>query len=209
MQRIPALIAAFCLSAGAQAATTVLATRFNQGLPPQLDPGTAQLVPVQGFAGLGRPGNRFGGQFLRSAGGNTVTLTLTGLPAHRHLSIGFLLAAIDSLDGSGVAPADDNLAITLDGATIFLESFANATPDQVQSYEPPAGVELARRVDLGFTTGSFYLDSAYDMSADRTFRKIAHTASTAVLTFTLTGAGVQDIDDESWAMDNLVVRVGP
>jgi hypothetical protein len=35
-----------------------------------------------------------------------------------------------------------------------------------------------------------------------------HTASSAVFTFTLEGAGVQALSDESWAIDNLRVTVG-
>ena len=188
---------------------TAFSSDLEAALPPQINPGTGQLEPSSGFAPLGPAGNQFGPTFLRSATGNTVTLTVT-LPAHTKISIGFLFAAIDSLDGTGTFPAGDYLRIDLDGTAIFRESFANATDAQVQSYTPSSGAELARKVDLGFGgPGGFYRDSAYDMSVEPVFQDIPHTASTAVIAFTLEGEGVQTLDDESWGVDNLRVTAIP
>jgi hypothetical protein len=198
------------LGAPAAAGTTVLSLDFESPLPASVSAGTAQRVGVQNFAGLGRSGNQFGGNLLRSETGSVVTVTLTNLPPHSSIDLAFLFAAIDSLDGVGSPPAGDYLKITLDGTTLFREAFANATPSQIQSYLPPPGVELARRVDLGFTgPGSFYTDSAYDMGADPRFQRIPHTAPTLTLTFTIEGAGIQDLNDESWGMDNLRISVNP
>ncbi len=95
-----------------------------------------------------------------------------------------------------------------DGATLFSESFANALPNQIQSYVPPPGVELARHVDLGFEgPGSFFTDSAYNLGADPRFANFAHTGSTAIIEFFIFGQGNQPLNDESWAMDNLSVSV--
>lgn len=188
--------------------TEVFFSDFNGALPAQIDPGTATLTPVQGYAGLGPVGNQFGGNFLRSATGNTVTLSLTGLAAHDTISLAFLFGAIDSLDGTGTFPAGDFFKIVFDGATLFSESFANATPSQIQSYVPPAGVELARHADLGFSgPGSFFTDSAYNFGADPRFSNFAHTGSTATIQFFVFGEGIQDLNDESWAMDNLRVSI--
>lgn len=203
--------AAVLLFAGviaANAQTTVFSTNFDGGtIPAEISPGTATLTPVQGYAGLGPPGNQFGGSFLRSPTANTVTVQLNGLPAHTTMNILFLFAAIDSLDGTGTFPSGDFFDVSLDGVTFFSHSFANALESQVQSYVPPAGVQLARRVDLGFSTGSFNLDSAYNLAADPVFSNIPHTASSATITFIMRGEGVQSLADESWAMDNLVVQV--
>lgn len=199
------ILTAACASAGAQ---TVLTTDFNGSLAPQIAPGTAFLTGVQGYAGLGPAAAPFGGNFLRSATANTVTLSLTGLAAHSSLNLGFLFAAIDSLDGTGSFPSGDFFRVTLDGTQIFRESFANALASQVQSYVSPAGVELARRTDLGFGgPGGFFTDSAYDFGADPQFSNIAHSGSNAVFTFVMEGEGVQSLDDESWAMDNLSVSL--
>src|SRR5690606_34166296 len=109
---------------------------------------------------------------------------------------------------TGVFPAGDFFKIVFDGVTLFSESFANALPDQIQSYVPPPGVELARRVDLGFSgPGSFYTDSAYNLGADPRFANFAHTGTTARIEFFTFGEGLQSLDDESWAMDNLRVGV--
>jgi hypothetical protein len=119
-----------------------------------------------------------------------------------------LFAAIDSLDGEGTFPAGDYFKITLDGEAVFRESFANAIVSQIQSYNPPAEVILARHVDLGFGgPGGYYTDSAYDFGLDPKLQNLPHTATSAVLVFTLEGEGVQTIDDESWAIDNIRVTV--
>lgn len=192
--------------AGAQ--TTVFSTDFDTTLPSAINPGTALLTDVQKYAGLGPAGNQFGGNFLRSATGNLVTLTLTGLPEHSAINLGFLFAAIDSLDGTGTFPSGDFFHVTLDGQTIFRESFANATPSQIQSYVAPAGVTLARHVNLGFGgPDGYYTDSAYNLAADPVFQNIAHSGGTATFTFQIEGAGIQSLDDESWAMDQLRVSV--
>ncbi|MEB2343923.1 MAG: PEP-CTERM sorting domain-containing protein [Deltaproteobacteria bacterium] len=180
----------------------------RSGLPPEIAPGTALLTGVQGYAGLGATGNAFGGQFLRSIPANHAVLTLTNLPEHTTLDLAFLFAAIDSLDGTGTFPAGDFFEVHVDGVVVFSESFANATAGQIQSYEPPAGVELARHADLGFSgPGSYYTDSAYDLGADPIFQDIPHTGSSLTLDFFMQGPGNQALEDESWAIDNLSVRV--
>jgi len=137
-----------------------------------------------------------------------VTLNLSNLPTHDTISLAFLFAAIDSLDGTGTFPAGDFFKIVFDGTTLFSESFANAQSSDIQSYVPPAGAELARRVNLGFTgPGSFFTDSAYNLGADPRFANFAHTGSTAKIEFFIFGPGNQSLDDESWAMDNLSVSV--
>jgi hypothetical protein len=196
--------------ASAQAATQVFFTEFDSTVPAEISAGSAALAGVQFYAGLGPAGNQFGGTFLRSPTGNVVTLSLTGLPEHTAISLEFLFAAIDSLDGTGTFPSGDFFKVTLDGHQVFRESFANALPSQIQSYVPPAGVDvvLARHVDLGFTgPGSYYTDSAYNLGADPVFHNLAHSASTAVFTFQIEGEGIQDLNDESWATDNLRVSV--
>lgn len=212
MSKLTHFAAALLLAVGVVTAnaapTLVFETDFEGALPAEITPGTASLTGVQGYAGLGPVGNQFGGNFLRSPTGNTVTLQLSGLPTHDTISLEFLFAAIDSLDGTGTFPAGDFFKIVFDGATLFSESFANALPSQIQSYIPPTGVELARHVDLGFSgPGSFFTDSAYNLGADPSFANFAHTASSATIDFFIFGEGNQSLDDESWAMDNLRVSV--
>lgn len=198
-------VMAFVFSGVTNAAPVVVfSSDFDSVLPAEINPGTAMLAGVQGFAGYGPVGNQFAGNFLRSETGNVVTLQLNNLPAHNAIDLAFLFAAIDSLDGTGSFPQGDFFNVVVDGVTIFSESFANALPTQIQSYNPPAGVELARHLDLGFTgPGSFYTDSAYDLGADPVFSNIAHSSASLTIQFFIQGVGIQDLNDESWAMDNL------
>lgn len=180
----------------------------DAGLVPGTLAATLNGVPVALSGGLGASGNQFGGNFLRTIPANTITLTLNNLPQHDSLSLAFLFAAIDSLDGTGSFPSGDFFVVSVDGVEIFNESFANALPTQVQSYVPPPGVTLARHVDLGCSgPGGFFTDSAYDMGADPVFSNIPHTASSVTITFLMQGPGNQSLDDESWAIDNLRVSV--
>jgi hypothetical protein len=212
MRFLLTLAAVLALSLSATPATAlpivVFETNFDGALPAEISPGAATLTGVQGYAGLGPAGNQFGGNFLRSATGNHVVVNLSGLPVHDTITLEFLFAAIDSLDGTGEFPAGDFFRIEFDSAILFSESFANATPTQIQSYVPPPGVELARHVDLGFSgPGSFYTDSAYNLGADPRFANFAHTGSTALIDLYIFGPGNQELSDESWAMDNLRVSV--
>ena len=211
MRKLTTLLGATLLAGSIQtaAAATVFYSDFDTTLNSAIAPGGASLTGVQGYAGLGPVGNQFSGNFLRSATANTVTLTLNALPEHSSLSLGFLFAAIDSLDGTGSYPAGDFFTVSIDGTTIFRESFANALPSQTHRYAPPAGVQLARRIDLGFEIGSYYTDSAYNLAADPVFSNIAHTGSSVTISFQMEGVGLQDLNDESWAMDKLRVDVAP
>lgn len=194
---------------GGAASTVVALFDFdNELVPTGFAVGNGTITPTQGYETLGTAGNVFGTHFLRSETANVITVTLVDLPPHTMLSLDMLFAAIDSLDGTGSFPAGDFFRVTLDGEEIFRESFANATAEQIQSYVPPTGVELARRIDLGFSgPGGYYTDSAYDFSQDPAFHDLPHTADTAVLVFTLEGEGVQSLDDESWAIDNVRVTL--
>jgi len=187
--------------------TTVLSIDFESGIPSVVAPGQSTLTGVQGYAGLGAPGNQFGGSFLRGGANVPVTVTLVNLPPHSALDLGVLLGIIDSWDGSGSFPAGDNFEVELDGNVVFFESFANAIAGQIQTYIPPPGVQLARRVDLGFNgPGGFHTDSAYDLGADPVLQGIAHTASTATITFRSVAID-QGLSDESWAIDNLRIAL--
>lgn len=179
---------------------------FETAIPAEVSPGTGVLTPSEGFSTLGPAGRTFGTSFLRSQTANVVKLSFTNLPPHKTLSIGFLFAAIDSLDGTGTFPAGDFFKVTVDGTAVLRESFANALDSQTQSYVAPPGGELARKMDLGFQgPGGYYRDSAYDMNVEPRLKGIAHTASSVTIELTIEGDGVQTLDDESWAIDNLSI----
>lgn len=185
--------------------------------------GITNLESVQGYAGFGVAGNIFAGNFLRndtggyaSSGGigtpgSPTILTLIGLPPHTSININFLLAIIDSWDGSepGTGPEactdchPDILTVTVDGNIIFSESFGFNNP----SYVPLPDVWLTEYALLGFNPD--FGDAAYNMDLDPTFNGIPHTASTLTIEWVASGDGWQGGDDESWAIDNLeIVLVG-
>lgn len=179
-------------------------------MPIELTTGEGVIEPVQGFAGLGPSGSQFGGQFLRNASTNATILTLTGLPANSAIDIGFLLAVIDSWDGSSSGfPSGDFFTVTVDGAPIFTESFVNSQAGFTQTYVPPAGGELARKVHLCFNSSDHHADTAYDMGLEPSFQGIPHSASTLTITFVGNGSGYQGGNDESWAIDQLLVSLVP
>lgn len=213
------------LSQPAHAAlTTVFSDNFDNGVPSQIS-GTYTLSSTEGYSGKGNPGNTFSGNYLRNTSGGSypywgtpgqpTTLTLTGLPAHDSVSIGFLLAIIDSWDGSydaqnpGLFFANwDYFNVSIDGTTIFSETFSHRfLPQYVQSYVAPAGGAIVTPASNSLLAGSAYADSAYDMYLESIFQNISHTADTLTISFWANGAGWQGSTDESWAIDNLQVQV--
>lgn len=193
-------------------------TNFEGYVPPQANLGDCKLKPTQGYATLGAPDNMFADTFLWCPVQNKVVVTLPFLAPHTSIDIAFLLAAIDSLDGTSPDGTGDFFSVSLDGRMIFRQSFANAVfieaatnmvTNVVQGYVPPPGVELARRRALGFTPGPYWLDSAYDMGLEPTLARIPHSSSTATIVFTLSNDQTSAFDDdESWALDNIRIAVG-
>jgi hypothetical protein len=199
----------FLRTSGALAATTVFSTDFESGLPEGVSAPGAAIEPVQGYEGLGSTGNEFSGSFLRYSSSEVLdtTLTLNGLPPHDRLSLRYLLAVIDSWDGVEL------LEVTVDGELLFSHWFQLALGDS-SSYQAPQDGLLSSGSDLGFSGGVFFSrDRAYDMSREPAFKTIVHDADTATITWSIastTGAGAEDWQgggDESWAIENVVVKV--
>ncbi len=179
--------------------------------------GVTTVESVQDYMGLGTGTNQFAGQLLRNESGGTplgtsgspTTLTLTGLPSHTSIDLNFLLAVIDTWDGSLVGTphsgngTGDYFRVTVDGNDLFDESFEHKNNGGPQSYIPPAGVRLASGVELGFNRS--YLDAAYDMGLDPLFDDITHTASSLTITWLARGTGWQGGTDESWGIENVEV----
>lgn len=201
-------LAALLVSGAALADTQVFSTDFESGLPAQITAPGSVIEGVQGYAGLGPSGNQFGGSFLRYTTQSIVntTVTLSGLPAHDHLTLSVLLALIDSWDGTEL------MQVEIDGAQVFSHWFQLATGD-ASDYVAPAGGLLSSGTNLGFTAGGYYThDRAYNLGVDPAFT-VPHTASTVTIVFKLSavpGGGAtywQGGGDESWAIDNVRVSV--
>jgi hypothetical protein len=121
------------------------------------------------------------------------------------MSLRFLGAIVDSWDGDGCFAGPDLFNVTVDGHPILSDVFENSGCG-IQTYVPPPGVELARRLDLGFSVGDpFYMDSAYDFGLDPAFQTVPHSASTVTIDWFASGDVWQGDADESWAIDNVEV----
>jgi hypothetical protein len=192
--------------AGAQ---QVFSTDFESGIPPEITAPGCVLDGVQGYAGLGTPGNQFGGVFLHytSVPLHNTTLTLHNLPPHDTVSLSFLLGIIDSWDGTEL------FKVSVDGVDLFSHWFQIASGDD-SSYQAPTGGLLSSGVELGFSLGSWYArDRAYDMSVEPAFMSIPHSADSLTVVWYLgavSGSAAQNWQggsDESWAIDNVRVSV--
>jgi hypothetical protein len=161
----------------------------------------------------------FAGEMLVNgdAASAATVLTLTNLPPHRALRLGFLFSAINTWDGSNntlePANAPDFFNVRVDGRSIFSETFRNITgdPSSAQSFVPDAGVELSRDSNLGFSSPGAGFDGAYDMGLQSEFMTIPHTLPDVTIEFFTSGAGWQgDVviggdRDEMFALENLEV----
>lgn len=135
-----------------------------------------------------------------------VTLSLAGLAAHNQVTLSFDFYVINSWDGSGPTAAGPDLftVAATGGPTLLNATFSNTgSAGNVQTYPNPhpAGPTVASRTgadesnSLGY--GGFG-DTVYNLSM--TF---AHTGGNLALTFT--ASGLQNLSDESWGLDNLIV----
>ena len=180
---------------------TIFSTDFSSGAPGEFS-GVVTTESVQGYNGIGG----FADNFLRnSTTGNPAsktTLTLTGLQKHESINLNFLLAVIDSWDGSNTTESwdPDYFNVSVDGNTIFKETYAHYN---TSNQSAPVENRFSFGTNLGFN--SEWNDSAYDMGMLDAFNNIAHTEDTLTVLWWASGSGWQGGDDESWAIDNIEV----
>ena len=176
----------------------ILQENFDNGVGFEFS-GNVEIESTDQFSSL----NGFEGQFLRnSTSGNpaeSTTITIENLPPHDRISLGFVLAIIDSWEG-------DIFSISVDGSTVFSHTFSNSGLPNSQSFIPSDGVEIARNLDLGFSSGVNFLDSAYDLRNEPSLKDIPHSSDSLTIEIFASGPGWQGGDDASWAMDSFELR---
>ncbi len=153
------------------------------------------IESVAGFTNVGS--NTFAGNFLRNTADNVddgaatkTVLTLTNLPAHSHVDIRFLLAILDSWDGSSAPNGPDIFNVVVDGVSLASRTFAG-----------PASVASGN-----WAGNAAYGDSAFDsMMLFSNLTGIAHTSDTLTIELFASGAGWSGGSDESWAVENFEV----
>ncbi len=202
------------LTRSASADAVVFSANFDSGVPVEFS-GITATESVQGYAGIGPASNQFSGSFLRNTSlSSPTTLTLTELPPHTSISLSFLLAAIDTWDGTfsaAGAPVPDSFNVTVDGTSVFSQTLCNYNSGGTQTYIPPTDVLLTPRPypELGFSlrpgNPPDFGDVAYNLGSDPAFQHISHTASTLIISWVANGAGWQGDTDESWAIDNVSI----
>lgn len=201
----------------AQGGVIAFSSDFESGLSPSIT-GAGSIVSVEGLQGKGNAGNTFSGTLMvnkqRGLPAAACTLTLSNLPSHSSIQIGFLLAIINSWDGSS---EDDRFEVLLDGQVVFSETFDNFFIAD-QTYVPPPNVQLIDRVNipqynqqkylnLGFGGIDDWGDAGYDMYFEPRLQNIAHSSTTATIAWRATYSGMSLPDDEFWGIDNLQVSL--
>ena len=217
--RLIATVLLSALSTAQAGSVTVFSTDFSAGTPVEFS-GVTTTESVQGFSGAGNGTNVFGGNFLRNITGGNPTgtagspsvLTLAGLPTHTSIDLKFLLAIIDSWDGSDTRSGTsqpDFFNVMVDGAFVFRETIDHEDLSQGTYTSPAPGVLIAwgNRFDAGVTQN----DIGLDMGLEPVFLGIPHTRSTLTVEWFADGAGWQGNfvetapTDETWAIDNIAV----
>lgn len=161
---------------------------------------------VRSYNGIAGPiSGSFSGNLLFNGTGTetpparATTLTLTNLPSHDAVSLGFLFAVIDSWD----AGQPDYFDITVDGSRVFRETFEwNAGRVNDQSF--PYTEALLLQQNRGWR--SDYPDSAYDLGDWAGLQNIAHTENSMTIHFK-TNSDFSGYNDEAWGIDNLAVTL--
>jgi YD repeat-containing protein len=158
-------------------------------------------------------------KILGDFGNESVTLSLTNLPAHSGLTVSFDLYILRSWDGVSTRWGPDQWEFAADGTTLLDTTFSNHIPavagtdNGSQNYPDSFGtldysnaesgsIEqnslgfMFKRNDLGGKIVD--MDSVYHLTYTFT-----HSASTLTLVFK--GIGLQSLADESWGLNNIVV----
>jgi hypothetical protein len=137
----------------------------------------------------------------------TVTLTLTGLPAHTSASVALDLYIIQSWDGSNTSVGPDRWIAAVSGGSTLLDTTFSVTgfdqcyPANCPANNPAHGGADEPNNSLGY---AFFGDNVYHLdTATHPSFTFAHSGSTLAITFQ--ALGLQGITDESWGIDNLSV----
>ena len=135
----------------------------------------------------------------------TARLTLAGLPQHSSVTVAFDLYVLNSWDGNGPPPIGSeiwSLTVANGGPTLIYTNFNNNDGNQSYPGTFPTDSYPAR------TGAAFSSPANPRYTVYRISKTFSHTAGGVALNFAATG--LEDFDqNESWAIDNVEVRVQP
>jgi hypothetical protein len=169
---------------------------FEGAIGPEWSTPATAVTPV---------GNR---RFLGEFGNEAVTLRLSNLPAHNHLTVSFELFAIRTWDGNRGGPDAWKLEV-VDGPVLLDTTLSTplwgfqrwqAYPGNRPGSSYPAGTAAVELNTLGY----LYQGSRADMVLRPTLT-FPHVASSVTLRFS--DANLQAIADESWGIDNVLITI--
>lgn len=152
-----------------------------------------------------------GERFLGRFGNGSARLRLTALPDHENLSVEFDLYVLDSMDGNDTGPGsgedEDGIAnpdvftFSADGAQLKRTTFGNRHPQAYPGDFPGASNPPK--------TGATATDSL-GFDEDTTFRvSLSFPHSGNAVSIVAAASGLDDLDDESWGIDNVEVTATP
>lgn len=186
--------------------TTVYTNGFENGAGPEWSATNTSVTSIGA-----RP-------FLGEFGAQTVTLTLTNLPAHTGASVDLDLFIIRSWDGNSTSSGPDIWSVSVPGAgnllrTTFCNEGGNPqsypdnyTPPSFGNYPSMYGAVESNTLGYIFSDPIYFvppgvvMDAVYHIHED-----FGQTNQTLQLAFT--GTGLSALTDESWGLDNVSVQV--
>jgi hypothetical protein len=159
--------------------------------------------------------------FLGDFGNETVSLSLSGLPAHGNLIVEFDLFILRSMDGNyslmGLGPDIWDLSVE-GGPSLLHTTFSNINPSLAQAGFPEGFFQAYPGTfpnsSFPYQTGAIRVNSlgyAFSGQNDDALYHIKKTVpdTSSALKLDFSSAQTQDITDESWGIKNVVVSVAP
>lgn len=152
-----------------------------------------------------------GSTVLGRLGNGSVQLTLTGLSVGETATIKFDFFALDSWDGSA---NNDRVIFDVDGVTKLDSTFSNVSFNPQNYPDPYGGGTYTHQTgsddrDLshgGTLPNGYFGNSVYRFGGGGGNSAFTAVATSSTMVFTWTASGLQDINDESWALDNVSVE---
>jgi len=133
-------------------------------------------------------------EFLGRFGNETIRLILNDLPAHTAVDLHFDLYLLDSWDGDNQEYGPDYFRV---GSGSSLTNLLNETFSSFGTPPNPAYQAASFGTNLGFNQER---DDTIYRNLNNGF-SFAHTGHSLILSFS--GSGLQDLQDESWGIDNV------
>ena len=174
---------------------------------------TAEIVIIDNFESSSHPGWSLplttvppagGRRFLGEFGRETVTLTLTNLPAHEELEISLNVIVRGYWQGNA---RPDTWRLAVDGRTLLNTTFSTFTTQAFPGIYPGTSNPRATRAVATNTLGyelSFADNIMLEDAVYRVTSRTAHSNKVAALTFSST---LSNIEEAAWSLDNVAVVV--